>query len=178
MLEPAYLLTSSPYCVQDAVSVLNTALLSRAPKDPPPPRRSRRGDGDEVVESPTTKNGTKGIGGDRNSSGDTLRELQAGLLVSEEDVDSPAKGQSTKGRKRNARNVGGWVSPNFSTEIDRRWLQREKADVEFDISAYVPQVGDTVLYYPGKLYFQTVRCRLTTDPVLTIASVSHFRRAS
>jgi hypothetical protein len=154
-------------------------LLSRAPKDPPPPRRSKRGDGDEVVESTTTKNGTRRE--DRNSSGDTgdtLRELQAGLVVSEEDVDSPAKGPSTKGRKRNARNVGGWVSPNLSTEIDRRWLQRDKADDEFDISAYVPQVGDTVLYYPGKLYFQNVRWRLTTDPALTIASLSHFRGAS
>jgi hypothetical protein len=132
-------------------------LLSRAPKDPPPPRRSKRGDGDEAVESATTKNGTKREDGDRNTigdTGDTLRELQAGLVVSEEDVDSPAKGSSTKGRKRNARNVGGWVSPNFSTEIDRRWLQRDKADDEFDISAYVPQVGDTVLYYPGKLCFQ------------------------
>jgi hypothetical protein len=116
-----------------------------------------------VVESATTKNGTKGEDGDRNTIGDTgetLRELQAGLVISEEDVDSPAKGQSTKGRKRSARNVGGWVSPNFSSEIDRRWLQRDKADDEFDMFAYVPQVGDTVLYYPGKPYFQKVRCLL------------------
>lgn len=156
-------------------------MLSRAPKDPPPPRRSKRGDGDEVVENATTKNGSKREDGNRNSSddtGDTLRELQAGLVVSEDDVHSPAKGQSTKGRKRNARNVGGWVSPNFSTEIDRRWLQRDKADDEFDISAYVPQVGDTVLYYPGKIYLKKFRCRFTTEPALTIASVSHFRGAS
>jgi hypothetical protein len=167
--------------LQDAVSVLNTELLSRSPKDPPPPRRSKRGDGDEVIENATPKNGTKREDGDRNihgDTGDTLRALQAGLVVSEEDVDSPAKDQSTKGRKRNARNVGGWVSPNFSAEIDRRWLQRDKADGEFDISAYVPQVGDTVLYYPGKLYFQKDVCRCTTDPFLTIASVSHFRGAS
>jgi hypothetical protein len=153
LLAPSFSSCLLRSCVQDAVSALNAALLERAPKDPPPPRRSKRGDVDEAVENATPKKVTKREDSDRNSSGtgagDTLRELQAGLVVSEEVGESPTKDQSTKSRKRNSRNVGGWVSPNFSAEIDRRWLQLDTVDDGFDLSAYAPQVGDTVLYYPG-----------------------------
>jgi hypothetical protein len=50
-----------------------------------------------------------------------------------------------KQRKRVARNVGGWISPDFSEKIDRSWLQEIKAPKSFDLSKYVPQVGDIVL---------------------------------
>lgn len=49
-------------------------------------------------------------------------------------------------RKRTAKNVGGWVSPQFAQEIDRRWLERDAPDTKaFRLETYVPQVGDTVL---------------------------------
>jgi hypothetical protein len=50
-----------------------------------------------------------------------------------------------KQRKRVARNVGGWISPDFSEKIDRSWLQELKAQKSFELSKYVPQVGDIVL---------------------------------
>lgn len=43
---------------------------------------------------------------------------------------------------------GGWVSPAFAPSIDRGWLEKDEAQPHFHPSAFVPQPGDTVLYYP------------------------------
>lgn len=43
------------------------------------------------------------------------------------------------------RNVGGWISPEFASMIDRSWLERDGPTEKFDLSTYAPQVGDTVL---------------------------------
>jgi len=56
-----------------------------------------------------------------------------------------AKATGVKKRTRVVRNVGGWVSPEFSAEIDRSWLAADTPPDHFDLSKYVPQVGDTVL---------------------------------
>ena len=75
-------------------------------------------------------------------------------------------------KSRDARFVGGWMSPRFSKELDRTWLERTKpidnrpillvpdnvsklAGVSakktgvFDLEKYVPQAGDIILYYPS-----------------------------
>lgn len=52
---------------------------------------------------------------------------------------------TAKQRRKIARNVGGWVSPDFAGEIDRSWLEKDSPAVDFNLSTYVPQVGDIVL---------------------------------
>lgn len=97
---------------------------------------------DDVV----PKKGGKHKDGESNSNlNATMRGLQTDHLVPDEADSSPTKDPAIKVRKRNLRNVGGWVSPNFATAIDREWLERDTTVDSFDISAYVPQVGDTVL---------------------------------
>jgi hypothetical protein len=74
-----------------------------------------------------------------------------------------------KTRPKDARNIGGWISPLFSQQLDRSWLERTKplkrinvvpptttttagkgsAMPVFDLHAYVPQAGDIVLFYPS-----------------------------
>ena len=52
--------------------------------------------------------------------------------------------------KRLAKNVGGWISPDFVTDIDRSWLEGHVPPYNnkqaFNLSTYVPQIGDIVLY--------------------------------
>jgi hypothetical protein len=48
-------------------------------------------------------------------------------------------------QRKKVKNVGGWISPEFSEEIDRSWLSGDAPTKQFDVSKYVPQVGDTVL---------------------------------
>lgn len=87
-------------------------------------------------------------------------------------VPSGSSGTAKRRKQRDARFVGGWVSPKFSKELDRTWLERTKpidnrpvvivpdnvaklAGVSakktavFDLGSYVPQAGDIVLYYPS-----------------------------
>lgn len=69
-------------------------------------------------------------------------------------------------KHRDARNIGGWISPHFSQELDRSWLTRSKPlkpaivvpsgavgkgdnVTMFDLKGWVPQVGEVVLYYPS-----------------------------
>jgi len=76
-------------------------------------------------------------------------------------------------KNKDARYVGGWMSPQFSQELDRSWLERTKPLTKtivvpedtiktmhtssvtvkktavFDLQQYVPQAGDIVLYYPS-----------------------------
>jgi len=73
---------------------------------------------------------------------------------------------------REPRFVGGWISPKFSKELDRTWLERikpidnrpvilvpegatklagisAKKTAVFDLGRYIPQAGDIILYYPS-----------------------------
>lgn len=115
------------FILQNAASLLNTIFLERAPMDLPPLRRSRRSAFDEVLETishPEKKLTARAEGQDgRESENITTLPMQ---------------------RKR-GRNVGGWISPEFSDVIDRSWLSGDAPTKQFDLSSYVPQVGDTVL---------------------------------
>mmetsp|Transcript_4031 Transcript_4031/g.9322 ORF Transcript_4031/g.9322 Transcript_4031/m.9322 type:complete len:2885 (+) Transcript_4031:789-9443(+) len=127
-----------PKALRDATTSLNLMLYNRSPKDPAPPRRSKRNStgGDQVQEEEEgqTKDGDKGEDGWTN------------MVVEKPTVPTET---ATKNRKKEVRNVGGWVSPVFGQELDRAWLERENALQNFDLDSYVPQVGDTILYYPG-----------------------------
>ena len=137
--------------------MLNAALLERAPKDPPPPRRSRRSladnneDHNAESSTPTKKAArrkSKHVSPPSDHDDDVrLQEVVPMLNLSSEDVTSSAneKPGNVKQRKRNIRNVGGWISPQFSKELDRSWLMLDSPTESFDLSTYVPQVGDTVL---------------------------------
>jgi hypothetical protein len=59
--------------------------------------------------------------------------------------------EASKPRKRMSRNVGGWISPNFAQVINRSWLEKDAPSDKFDLKAYFPQVGDTVLYVTSLL---------------------------
>lgn len=163
-----------PKTLKDAMGSLNAMLYYRSPKDPPPPRRSKRkSDGDEP-NTPSRK-GTKGSDSatpgsseKQEPTGSSWTNLASALEGSPSTVEAaaaiaptsdshppdsaaasgPNNKQAPK-KKKEPRNVGGWISPPFAAEIDRSWLEREKPTSHFDLPTYVPQVGDTVLYYPA-----------------------------
>ena len=144
MITEASTLSDSGPCLlsQNAISLLNTVLLERAPKDPPPPRRSKRA----PVESPSPTPAPKGKERSQEFEADNSRPSNFETTVSfsqEEETDSPDATSQSK-RKRVVRNVGGWISPEFANEVDRSWLSGNSAS-SFDVSTYVPQVGDSVL---------------------------------
>lgn len=131
-------------------------LLERAPKDPPPPRRSQRGSNDVSVSateshSHATKSSKPSDQDDVGRWADLLPgTVDPGVVGSSPEKDSAeadecgSPARKTK-RKRNLRNVGGWVHPDFAEKIDRSWLERDSQPLELDLSSYVPQVGETVL---------------------------------
>ena len=63
----------------------------------------------------------------------------------------PAPLQPPKPTGAGGRNLERSISPRFSKELDRSWLERETpfSTATFDLSSYVPQAGDLVLYYPS-----------------------------
>jgi len=127
--------------------------LERAPKDPPPPRRSKRSGPDEEPE--TSPQPAKKLAARKSESPsaneDDIRlhevEPKLDLATKEEETvtGSNEKQGPVKKRQRVVRNVGGWVSPEFAEEIDRSWLARDSPPDHFDLSTYSPQIGDTVL---------------------------------
>jgi hypothetical protein len=136
------------------VSLLNAALLGCAPKDPPPPRRSKRSVVDEDQnEPPTPKNKQEASSRIKRKSKSLISDDDTRVVTVEPILELPTQYDGTtneqppdaKQRKRLARNVGGWISPEFSKEIERSWLERDTPAEKFDLSTYVPQVGDTVL---------------------------------
>ncbi|KAG7363733.1 bromodomain containing protein [Nitzschia inconspicua] len=181
-------LESFPKSMNDAMATLNALLLARSPKDPPPPRRSKRSAEEEEELLPKKKRAkTKATAASPNgqdfeaSWGDLTASLAAAArdttktTVASMDVADDAtttsnnnnNNNNTKKKKlKDARNVGGWVSPIFSQQLDRYWLERTKplkrinavpptavpkggAMPVFDLNAYVAQPGDIVLFYPS-----------------------------
>ena len=165
--------------MKDAVRDLDILLLERSPRDPPPPRRGtrKRKSLDDAAENaeepePDTKmraiespDGTKArlTGGTwgslasaitaetlSSSARDSLERPSPGGVIDESDSKAAAQ-EKPKKKKRELvpRNVGGWVSPAFSKDIDRSWLGSDNMPKNFDLPTYVPQIGDTVLYYPA-----------------------------
>jgi hypothetical protein len=139
---------------------LNTMLHYRSPKDPPPPRRSKRkSDVDDVPRTPAKKR-TKPAQPEQAESSEkepscSWTNLASALEGPSVAIAPPSSHDSPQGtptadnnklkKKKEPRNVGGWISPPFAAEVDRSWLEREKPIKDFDFSTYVPQVGDTVL---------------------------------
>jgi hypothetical protein len=188
-------LETFPKAINDAMSTLNALLWQRSPKDPPPPRRSRRSITEEeeaALKAPP--NSTKRAKTDAAAaSPDKQTDANWGVLAAnlaaaaaretrtqlglasvtvgqsdpnEEDADNISGLKTKKRRPKDARNVGGWVSPIFSQQLDRTWLERTKplkriaavpsqamskgcAMHVFDLDAYVAQAGDVVLFYPS-----------------------------
>ena len=137
--------------VQKAVNLLNSLLLERAPKDPAPPRRSRRSAADDDPKANQSLEVKVMARGMRKSDFPTVDD---DILFREDSTDAADENigrdiekvkATVKQRKRVARNVGGWVSPEVSDKIDRSWLSGDEPPSQFDLSNYVPQVGDTVL---------------------------------
>jgi hypothetical protein len=106
-----------------------------------------------------------GVAAINNSS----RDIAKSTAVDNTTINHTKKQQYHK-KYRDARNVGGWISPQFSQELDRSWLTRGrplkpaivvpttgttggigKSDnvMMFDLKGWVPQVGEIVLYYPS-----------------------------
>lgn len=133
---------------------MNTALLEGAPKDPPPPRRSRRGavsDTNEDCKPSATGNRANNTVASEDlktvSGQDDCSVHFSEIYPSGEDQDRQHDERETKQRKRVVRNVGGWISPDFSRIVDRRWLDNDVPNSPFDLRTYVPQVGELVLYF-------------------------------
>ena len=70
-----------------------------------------------------------------------------------EQVEVQEEPKQKKKKKDVPRYVGGWVSPRLALELDRSWLERQNGPKSsFQLDNYVPQIGDTVLYYPAAHY--------------------------
>ena len=102
-----------PRALRDATTSLNLMLYNRSPKDPPPPRRSKRNSTGEVQvedeEEGQTKDGEKGDDGWTN------------MVVEKPSVPTET---ASKNRKKEVRNVGGWVSPIFGEELNGAELNK------------------------------------------------------
>jgi hypothetical protein len=146
-------------------------LLQTAPVDPPPPRRSTRIGVDEITYETrhtielTRKKKIHHDNYDNNTSintNDSSRYLNdtsvdmdgtSNTISVNDEVDAVSISKNKQQpSKRQAKNVGGWISPDFSKLIDRSWLEyhvpshNNNNKNTFNLSSYVPQIGDIVLY--------------------------------
>lgn len=113
--------------------------------DLPPPRRSRRSGLDEGLETTTIPGKKVTARAERKPITKYDKRHDAADAAERYDgVECDNTKPFLKQRKR-GRNVGGWISPEFSEVIDRSWLSGDAPTKEFELSNYVPQVGDTVL---------------------------------
>jgi hypothetical protein len=170
---------------------LNKLLVDRAPRDPPPPRRSKRKTIDSTETSTANRNSREELLEEVDEEERPVKKVKTLAATSHPSTGTmpvisvpscasiPSSHPSTgtmpltsvpscasipteapsqdmeagtdlplSNKKRNvAKNVGGWISPQFSQEIDRRWLERNTPETTttFRLETYVPQVGDTVL---------------------------------
>lgn len=114
-----------------------------APNDPPAPRRSTRSCGPEVEGVVSNSRKNTSVPGEpivRSSRGLDLEPVCS--LPPE--CESPET-NNNKQRIRIVRNVGGWISPDFANDVQRSWLESCEPMQPFNVSYYVPQIGDTVL---------------------------------
>ena len=145
-----------PKAMKDAMTVLNTVLMERAPKDPPPPRRSKRsGEGDVEPQSPKKKKGKKSKEESTSHPNAVSDHSMSNTALPKEEIQSSASPSAETDRKTKkkpkAKNVGGWVSPEFAARLDRQWLSQYQplcTGNKFHLDQYIPQVGDVILYYP------------------------------
>ena len=151
---------------------LDLLLLERSPPDPPPPRRgSRKRDSSTAAVDEPEPDAKKRCSDSPDASKGRLADGSWGSLaaaITAENLSSSAQirpetsspeaaliesdSQSTtlekpKKKKRELvpKNVGGWVSPAFSKNVDRSWLESDSPPKKFDVARYVPQIGDTIV---------------------------------
>ena len=165
-----------PKTLRQMARTLGSCLLERAPKDNrPPPRRSKRKYEDEGVAvadtDPTTQTNKKGRKRKKTEPSSpsaaavsSMNQAAAHASLAEnlfhttkdDDTTTTTTAKPVAKRKREKRDldVGGWVSANFATRIDRSWLESDApwALANSSLKVYVPQPGDTVLYYPAGHY--------------------------
>lgn len=126
-------------------------MLERAPDDPPKPRRSHRtADDDFGLDDIVEVEHTDLVGNLAPSSNVVphVLPISSPLDTVEGDEHEPKENGKAPKRKR-GRLVGGWISPQFSNDVDRSWLQVESPPRHFDLRTHIPQTGDIVLYYPA-----------------------------
>lgn len=154
---------------QNAYSRLDTVLLETSPVDPPPPRRSSRCTlEDNLPTKPVKKiklTKTKNVhnecmmdvtnGADFRYEG-SAAPLDIELSEHDETLGNGNSDVTGKAAKRQAKNVGGWISPDFAKDINRSWLDGHVPPYNnkqaFNLSSYVPQIGDIVLYVYHRRY--------------------------
>lgn len=142
---------------------LNHLLVERAPKDPLPPRQSDRkqrdgSDGtkessavpvspesDETINAGEWQNLAAVIAAEKTS--ETIDSSRSTPDEADDSNADPARAKVSKkgGVRRKSTNVGGWVSPTISSQIDRSWLAGDAYDWKLNLSTYVPQAGDIIL---------------------------------
>jgi hypothetical protein len=128
--------------------LLDSVLLQTAPIDPPAPRRSKRSNVDDENIRPEANIRQEAPPGSQNSLLVNLGDNRSNDSISGLDRPIPETEivNTTRQRIRMVRNVGGWISPDFSNDLDRSWLENVTPSKPFNVCNYVPQVGDTVLY--------------------------------
>ncbi|GKY91187.1 hypothetical protein MPSEU_000091400 [Mayamaea pseudoterrestris] len=158
-----------PKVLHDSQSLLTTILLQRLPKDPAPPRRSRRSSAAAsgvLGESPApstkkrarqTKDDVASLNQSASKEWPDVQRLQDPCMIEESHQSQEDEGKNMASRSnvrirtRSVRSVGGWISPNMAKLVDRTWLERDRPatfDDSLDFSMYAPQVGEAILYYP------------------------------
>lgn len=138
-------------------------LTKRAPRDPPAPRRGTRKR--KTLSGDTTETSNEGnlATAPDDETGNHIQDLAAAIamdrlkspstsqVASSAPSDLPGKetsetGDGEKARKKpGIRNVGGWVSPHFGSNVDRSWMEIDAYEKEFDHRTYCPQAGEVVL---------------------------------
>jgi hypothetical protein len=77
------------------------------------------------------------------------RYMESIMIFDTSGENDEISGKTGKIGKRQAKNVGGWISPDFAKDIDRSWLEGHVPPYNnkqaFNLSSYVPQSGDIVL---------------------------------
>ena len=148
---------------QNAYLRLDTVLLETSPVDPPPPRRSSRCTvEDNLPATPIKKirlTKTKNVHNEcmmdvTNAAGSryegSVSTLDIPLGEHDETISNHNGDPTGRAMKRQAKNVGGWISPDFAKDIDRSWLEGHVPPYNnketFNLSTYVPQIGDIILY--------------------------------
>ena len=154
---------------KEATRSLSSMLANRAPKDPPPPRRGKRkndnekspnNEGKQQKKAKTEASQGRKVSAEVESFTEdpaaiSAAATQTSVSKTEDVINSKAADENSpskdagegKTKKKRELTVGGWVSPQFGPTIDRAWLDKDSAQSKFQLRTFVPQPGDTVLYY-------------------------------
>jgi hypothetical protein len=132
---------------------LNAALQDRIPYDSYKTKQVKRAASDIETQTPVPKKRAKSAKStkDKVANDDEDEEMHVDHETIVESTAKPVEDSTEHAtpasvrRRKKAKIVGGWVSPQFAKEIDRSWLNEDEPADVFDVREYVPQVGDIVL---------------------------------